>query len=162
MAKNITADSASSNQSILAWNGTDYGLCWRDTRDGNAEVYFTTGLFSTLDAMLDMSMEDILEAAKRGGTRLIMFCETGANLCEEYVKLGVPQTVDNMPAGGTTAPVTAPGILALGAKVAGGPFTSGDIALLRTLADQTAVALENARLHEEARRARAAPIRAMT
>jgi len=30
-----------------------------------------------------------LEAAKRGGTRLVMFCETGANLCEEYVKLGV-------------------------------------------------------------------------
>jgi len=27
----------------------------------NAEVYFTTGLFSTLDAMLDMTMEDILE-----------------------------------------------------------------------------------------------------
>ncbi|MFH1865350.1 MAG: hypothetical protein ABIK85_05645 [Candidatus Eisenbacteria bacterium] len=35
------------------------------------------------------SMADILEAAKRGGTRLVMFCETGANLCEEYVKLGV-------------------------------------------------------------------------
>jgi signal transduction histidine kinase len=38
------------------------------------------------------------------------------------------------------------GILALGAKTAGQPFTSGDVALLRTLADQTAVALENARL----------------
>jgi signal transduction histidine kinase len=38
------------------------------------------------------------------------------------------------------------GILALGAKASGEPFTSGDIALLRTLADQTAVALENARL----------------
>jgi signal transduction histidine kinase len=38
------------------------------------------------------------------------------------------------------------GVLALGAKMAGQPFTSGDIALLRTLADQTAVALENARL----------------
>ena len=32
----------------------------------------------------------------------------------EYVKLGVPQTVDSMPAGGSTAPVTAAGILALG------------------------------------------------
>jgi trimethylamine--corrinoid protein Co-methyltransferase len=32
----------------------------------------------------------------------------------EYVKRGVPQTVDTMPAGGTTAPVTAAGILALG------------------------------------------------
>jgi signal transduction histidine kinase len=38
------------------------------------------------------------------------------------------------------------GILVLGAKEAGEPFSSGDIALLRTLADQTAVALENARL----------------
>jgi signal transduction histidine kinase len=38
------------------------------------------------------------------------------------------------------------GVLALGAKMAREPFTSGDIALLRTLADQTAVALENARL----------------
>ena len=33
----------------------------------------------------------------------------------EYVKLGVPQTVDSMPAGGSTAPVTGPAILALGA-----------------------------------------------
>ena len=32
----------------------------------------------------------------------------------EYVKLGVPQTVDSMPAGGTTAPVTRTGILAVG------------------------------------------------
>ncbi len=33
----------------------------------------------------------------------------------EYVKLGVPQTVDTMPAGGTTAPMTPAGVLALGA-----------------------------------------------
>lgn len=33
----------------------------------------------------------------------------------EYLKLDVPQTVDTMPAGGSTAPVTAAGILALGA-----------------------------------------------
>lgn len=32
----------------------------------------------------------------------------------EYLKLGVPQTVDTMPAGGSTAPVTAAGVLALG------------------------------------------------
>ena len=32
----------------------------------------------------------------------------------EYVKRGIPQTVDTMPAGGTTAPVTAGGILAQG------------------------------------------------
>jgi signal transduction histidine kinase len=44
------------------------------------------------------------------------------------------------------------GILALGAKVSGDPFTSGDVALLRTLAGQTAVALENARLVEDLRR----------
>jgi len=39
------------------------------------------------------SMTNILEAARRGGTRLVMFCETGANLCEEYVKLGVDSAI---------------------------------------------------------------------
>ena len=39
------------------------------------------------------SMEDILEAARRGGTRLVMFCETGANLCEEYVKAGIDSAI---------------------------------------------------------------------
>ena len=39
------------------------------------------------------TMEDIFDAAKRGGTRLVMFCETGANLCEEYVKLGVDTAI---------------------------------------------------------------------
>jgi hypothetical protein len=39
------------------------------------------------------TMTEILEAAKRGGTKLVMFCETGANLCEEYVKLGVDAAV---------------------------------------------------------------------
>jgi signal transduction histidine kinase len=38
------------------------------------------------------------------------------------------------------------GVLAVGARRGGRPFTSVDIALLRTLAGQTAVALENARL----------------
>lgn len=48
------------------------------------DVAVMTGMVISTD-----SMEDILEAAKRGGTRLVMFCETGANLCEEYVKLGI-------------------------------------------------------------------------
>ena len=39
------------------------------------------------------TMEDILEAARRTGTKLVMFCETGANLCEEYVKLGIDSAV---------------------------------------------------------------------
>ena len=39
------------------------------------------------------TMEDIVAAARRGGTRLIMFCETGAHLCEEYVKLGIDSAV---------------------------------------------------------------------
>jgi hypothetical protein len=39
------------------------------------------------------TMEDILDAARRTGTKLIMFCETGANLCEEYIKLGVDSAV---------------------------------------------------------------------
>ena len=41
------------------------------------------------------------------------------------------------------------GILALGAKLSGNPYTSTDVALLRTLAGQTAVALENARLVDD-------------
>ena len=49
-----------------------------------ADVAVMTGMIISTD-----TMEDILEAAARGGTRLIMFCETGANLCEEYVKMGI-------------------------------------------------------------------------
>ncbi|MFH1502240.1 MAG: DUF364 domain-containing protein [Candidatus Eisenbacteria bacterium] len=47
-----------------------------------------TGMIISTD-----SMEDILDAARRTGTKLIMFCETGANLCEEYIKLGVDSAV---------------------------------------------------------------------
>jgi FlaA1/EpsC-like NDP-sugar epimerase len=39
------------------------------------------------------TMEEIIDAARRTGTKLVMFCETGANLCEEYVKLGVDSAV---------------------------------------------------------------------
>lgn len=55
---------------------------------------------------------------------LVGYAETRSPLCFdrnmveiflEYVRLGVPQTVDTMPAGGSTAPVTGAGILALGA-----------------------------------------------
>lgn len=49
-----------------------------------ADVAVMTGMVISTD-----TMEDILEAAKRSGTRVVMFCETGANLCEEYVKMGV-------------------------------------------------------------------------
>ena len=40
------------------------------------------------------------------------------------------------------------GLLALGPKRSGQPFTSGDIDLLRTLANQTAIAVQNARSYE--------------
>ena len=43
------------------------------------------------------------------------------------------------------------GFMALGAKESGDPYVDGDIVLLRTLADQTAVALENARLFTDLR-----------
>ena len=45
----------------------------------------------------------------------LCFDRNMAEVFMEYVKLGVPQTVDSMPAGGSTAPVTAAAILALGA-----------------------------------------------
>lgn len=60
----------------------------------------------------------------RRNPRIVGYAEVRSPLCfdrnmadifMEYVKLGVPQTVDCMPCGGTTAPVTAAGILALGA-----------------------------------------------
>ncbi len=56
--------------------------------------------------------------------RLVGYAEVRSPLCFdrnmvdiflEYVRRGVPQTVDTMPCGGATAPVTAAGILALGA-----------------------------------------------
>jgi signal transduction histidine kinase len=47
------------------------------------------------------------------------------------------------------------GLLALGAKVSGDRYFDDDLNLLSTLADQTAVALENARLFEEVQRANA-------
>jgi hypothetical protein len=52
------------------------------------DVAVMTGMIISTD-----TMEDIFEAARRGGTRLVMFCETGANFCEEYVKLGVDTAI---------------------------------------------------------------------
>jgi len=48
------------------------------------DVAVMTGMIISTD-----TMEEILAAARRGGTRLVMFCETGAHLCEEYVRMGV-------------------------------------------------------------------------
>ena len=53
-----------------------------------SDVAIITGMIISTD-----TMEDIVEAARRGGTKLVMFCETGANLCEEYVRLGVDAAV---------------------------------------------------------------------
>jgi hypothetical protein len=53
-----------------------------------SDVAVMTGMVISTD-----SMEDILEAARRGGTRLVMFCETGANMCEEYVRAGVDSAI---------------------------------------------------------------------
>jgi hypothetical protein len=54
----------------------------------NCDVAVMTGMVISTD-----SLEDILAAANRGGTKLVMFCETGANLCQEYVKLGVDSAI---------------------------------------------------------------------
>jgi trimethylamine---corrinoid protein Co-methyltransferase len=60
----------------------------------------------------------------RRNPRLVGYAEVRSPLCFdrnmveiflEYVKRGVPQTVDTMPCGGTTAPMTGAGVLALGA-----------------------------------------------
>lgn len=77
---------------------------------------------------------------------LIGYAETRSPLCFdrnmvevflEYLKLGVPQTVDTMPAGGSTAPVTAPGILALGAAE-----TISAVVLAYAVRDDAVVALD--------------------
>lgn len=52
------------------------------------DVAVMTGMIISTD-----TMEEIFAAARRGRTRLVMFCETGANLCEEYVKLGVDSAI---------------------------------------------------------------------
>ncbi len=52
------------------------------------DVAVMTGMIISTD-----TMEDIFEAARRSRTKLVMFCETGANLCEEYVKLGVDTAI---------------------------------------------------------------------
>jgi len=52
------------------------------------DVAVMTGMIISTD-----TMEDIFAAAERGGTKLIMFCETGANLCEEYVRFGVDSAI---------------------------------------------------------------------
>jgi len=36
----VTYDTAISGGPSLVWTGSEYGLAWRDTRDGNAEIYF--------------------------------------------------------------------------------------------------------------------------
>jgi len=37
----ITNDSAQSLNPSIVWNGSGYGVCWEDYRDGNWEIYFT-------------------------------------------------------------------------------------------------------------------------
>jgi hypothetical protein len=36
----VTSNSASSQYSSLIWTGSEYGVSWRDNRDGNWEIYF--------------------------------------------------------------------------------------------------------------------------
>ena len=82
----------------------------------------------------------------RAAPALVGYAEVRSPLCfdrnmvevfMEYVKLGVPQTVDCMPCGGTTAPVTAAGILALGAAE-----TIAPMALAYALRDDAVVAMD--------------------
>jgi len=83
--------------------GTDEDPAIVGTKIGDAAIYAedrTVELVEECDVavMTGMiisteTMGDILAAAKRGGTKLIMFCETGANLCEEYVKFGIDSAI---------------------------------------------------------------------
>src|SRR5208282_3842082 len=66
--------------------------------------------------------------------KLVGYAEVRSPLCFDanmadifmaYIKAGVPQTVDTMPCGGTTAPMTGAGILALGAAETIGAMALG-------------------------------------
>jgi trimethylamine--corrinoid protein Co-methyltransferase len=70
----------------------------------------------------------------RARPRLVGYSEVRSPLCFdrnmieiylEYLRLGVPQTVDTMPCGGTTAPMTGAGVLALGAAESIGALALG-------------------------------------
>lgn len=77
---------------------------------------------------------------------LVGYAETRSPLCfdtnmveifMEYIKMGLPQTVDTMPAGGSTAPVTAAAILALSAAE-----TIGAMTLAYAIRDDAIVAMD--------------------
>lgn len=53
-----------------------------------SDVAVMTGMIISTD-----TMDDIIKIAKRAGTRIVLFCETGANLCEEYVKMGIDTAI---------------------------------------------------------------------
>jgi hypothetical protein len=53
-----------------------------------SDVAVITGMIISTD-----TIDEILGAAKRGGTKVVMFCETGANLCEEYVRMGIDTAI---------------------------------------------------------------------
>ena len=86
------------------------------------------------------------EAEFRRNPRLVGYAEVRTPLCFdpnmaaifiEYVRRGIPQTVDCMPCGGTTAPVTAAGVLALGCAE-----TLGALALGYAVRDDAIVGLD--------------------
>jgi hypothetical protein len=53
-----------------------------------SDVAVITGMIISTD-----TMDEILEVARKGGTRIVLFCETGANFCEEYVRMGIDSAV---------------------------------------------------------------------
>jgi hypothetical protein len=53
-----------------------------------SDVAVITGMIISTD-----TMDSILDAARAGGTRVVMFCETGANFCEEYVRMGIDAAI---------------------------------------------------------------------
>lgn len=75
---------------------------------------------------------------RRTGDRLTESPDQGADLARIGAALALPLTVHGTPIGS----------LALGPRRSGQPFSSEDVDLLRTLANQTAIALQNAHSYE--------------
>jgi signal transduction histidine kinase len=126
----------------------DFGAVWLQ-RNGRYELQAVSGTGATnLPQRIDGGSE-LIQQLERGAQEV--FSETGANshesIARELSHLGatllVPMSFEQH----------LTGFLALGRKQSGSFYSSEDVGLLRTLANQGAVALENARSYRALERA---------
>ncbi|HTY12667.1 MAG TPA: histidine kinase N-terminal 7TM domain-containing protein, partial [Candidatus Omnitrophota bacterium] len=100
-------------------------------------------LSRTRDVLVDDELDDAISRATSLGREGAKGLDILNQVKEGMERLGISVWVPINTKEGLV------GIIALGKKLSGDVFTSEDIGLLSTLANQTSVALENARLYEE-------------